>query len=430
MKHHPGLARFVTAVAITTATLLLVGSAVTSPTLTTLYSFTGGTDGNLPLAGLVSDASGALYGTTSQGGTSGFGVAFKLTPPAKPGDPWKEKVLHSFTTGTGDGFAPEGPLTFGKAGNLYGTTAGGGTNGWGAVFELTPPTTQGGQWTETVIHNFSISVSDGTGPLDGLIFDRAGNLYGTTLGGGAFGQGTVFKLEAPAVAGGAWTESVLYSFKFSTDGGNPIGGVVFDKSGALYGTTNMAGDIVHCGDLAGCGVVFKLAPSSSGEWTQTVLHTFEGPDGNGPVAGLIIDSAGSLYGTAQFGGASDSGVVFQLTPPISGNQWTYTTLHSFAGGKDGGMPGADLLLNKAGALYGTTTNGGQFNFGTVFKLVPPSMAGGQWTKKVLHSFALTDGSTPRGILKFGAAGILYGTTSVGGQHGSKLSGGTLFSLTQ
>src|SRR5882672_4513191 len=139
MKHYSRPARFVTAVAIFTAILLLVGSSVASPTLTTLYSFTGGTDGNIPLAGLVSDAMGALYGTTSLGGTSGFGIAFKLTPPAQPGDPWTESVLHNFTTGTGDGFAPEGPLIFDKAGNLYGTTAGGGTFGWGTVFELTPP---------------------------------------------------------------------------------------------------------------------------------------------------------------------------------------------------------------------------------------------------------------------------------------------------
>jgi len=429
MDHYSRAAKFVNAaMSISTVILFLVGSALASPTLNTLYSFTGGTDGNLPLAGLVSDATGALYGTTSQGGTSGFGVAFKLTPPAQPGDPWTESVLHYFTTGTGDGFAPEGPLIFDKAGNLYGTTAGGGAKGWGTVFELIPPAMQGGQWTETVIHDFSLS--DGSGPFDGLIFDHAGNLYGTTLGGGTFGQGTVFKLAPPAIPGGAWTESVLYSFRFSSDGGNPLGRLVFDKSGALYGTTNMAGDIIHCGDLAGCGVVFKLTPSSSGQWTQTVLHTFEGPDGDGPVAGLVIDNTGSLYGTAQFGGASDFGVIFQLTPPTTGNQWTYTILYSFAGGKDGAIPGADLLLNKAGTLFGTTENGGRSNFGTVFKLVPPTMVGGQWTKRVLHSFTLTDGSTPRGILKFDASGTLYGTTSEGGQYGGKLSGGTIFSLTR
>jgi len=427
MKRYSRPARLVTAGAISTAILLLVGSAVAAPTLTTLYSFTGGTDGNIPLAGLVSDDMGALYGTTANGGTSGFGVAFKLAPPAQPGDPWTESVLHNFTTGTGDGFAPEGPLIFDKAGNLYGTTAGGGTNGWGTVFELTPPAIQGDEWIETVIHNFSLS--DGAKPFCGLIFDRAGNLYGTTNGGGRFGQGTVFKLKAPAIPGGAWTESVLYSFKFSADGGNPLGRLVFDKSGALYGTTNMAGDIIHCGDLAGCGVVFKLTPSSVGEWTETVLHTFEGPDGDGPVAGLVVDSAGSLYGTAQFGGTLDFGVVFQLTPPTNGNQWTYTILHSFAGGKDGAIPGTDLLLNKAGTLYGLTESGGQHNFGTVFKLVPPRIGGGQWTNIVLHSFALTDGSTPRGVLKFSAAGTLYGTTSVGGERGSRLSGGTIFSLT-
>ncbi|HKD00943.1 MAG TPA: choice-of-anchor tandem repeat GloVer-containing protein [Terriglobales bacterium] len=337
--------------AISVAVLLSVGTIVAAPPLTTLYSFTGGTDGNLPLAGLVADSSGALYGTTSQGGSSGFGVAYKLTPPTHSGDPWTQTVIHYFTTNTGDGFAPEAPLIIDKAGNLYGTTAGGGTNRLGTVFELSPPAMEGDQWTETVLFNFS--GPDGAEPLAGLIFDRTGNLYGTTLGGGARGQGTVFELVAPTTSGGAWTESVLYSFKFGADGGNPVAGLVFDKAGSLYGTTEMAGDI-RCNDGGGCGVIFKLTPFG-GQWTETVIHTFEGPDGKCPVAGLVIDIAGSLYGTAEFGGLQKFGVAFQLTPPMTGNQWTYTVLHRFSGGQDGAIPATSLLLSKSGALYGTTT---------------------------------------------------------------------------
>jgi uncharacterized repeat protein (TIGR03803 family) len=421
------LTKFARTVLVASVVVLLsVRSIVAAPTLATLYSFTGGTDGNLPLAGLVADATGALYGTTSQGGNSGFGVAFKLTPPANVGDPWTQTVIHHFTTNTGDGFAREAPLIIDKAGNLYGTTAGGGTNRLGTVFELSPPAIQGGQWTETILFNFS--GTDGAEPLAGLIFDRTGNLYGTTFGGGSRGQGTVFELVAPAIPGGAWTESVLYSFKFGADGGNPLGGLVFDKAGSLYGTTEMAGDI-RCNDLGGCGVVFKLTPSGT-QWTETVLHTFEGPDGKCPVAGLVIDSAGSLYGTVEFGGLQNFGVAFHLTPPVTGNQWTYTVLHRFSGGQDGAIPATSLLLSKSGALYGTTTNGGQFNFGTVFKLIPPSITGGQWTTRIVHNFALTDGSSPRGGLRFDPTGTLYGTTSEGGQNGSELTGGTVFQIAQ
>jgi uncharacterized repeat protein (TIGR03803 family) len=347
-----------------------------------LHSFAGyPTDGQSPGASLIFDAGGNLYGTTPYGGTystdctSGCGIVFELTPQA--GGDWTEQVLHKFSSNGTDGQYPSSGLIFDAAGNLYGATSGGGTYGYGTVFELTP--TAGGSWTEQVLYSFNST--DGAGP-SGLIFDAAGNLYGATSGGGTYGIGTVFELM-PA-AGGGWTEQVLHSFAgYPTDGYGPSG-LIFDARGNLYGTTGSGGYSGLC--IAGCGTVFELKRSVSalgGGWTEQVLHSFDPPgqdeDGAGPTGGLIFDARGNLYGTTITGGPYDCvegfgcGTVFELARSISalGGGWTETVLYLFCSQdvcSDGWWPEAGLIFDAAGNLYGTTANGGAYGAGTVFEI--------------------------------------------------------------
>ena len=383
-------------------------------TETVLYSFGNGTDGQNPYAGLIFDKNGNLYGTTVGGGTYTYGTVFELTPQAGGG--WTEKVLYSFGNGT-DGHNPGG-LIMDAAGNLYGTTNRGGTYGAGTVFELTPQA--GGGWTETVLYSFG-NGTDGADPLGGLIFDAAGDLYGTTSRGGTYGGGMVFELTPQA--GGGWKEKVLHGFGNGPDGAGPLAGVIFDATGNLYGTTYEAGAYAQ-------GTVFELTLGLTRhvglDWTETVLHDFSlnGPDGAFPYGSLIFDAAGNLYGTTYEAGASSVGAVFELTPEAGGG-WTETVLHNFNfNGADGQNPYAGLTLDAAGNLYGTTVVGGTYNYGTVFELTP--QAGGGWTEKVLYSFGNgTDGAKPLAGLIFDASGNLYGTTDQGGTSGF----GTVFELT-
>jgi uncharacterized repeat protein (TIGR03803 family) len=256
----------------------------------------------------------------------------------------KYKTLYRFK-GRKDGSAPYAGLIFDKAGNLYGTTEFGGAYGKGTVFELTP--NGDGTWTESVLHSFTHDGKDGYAPIAGLVLDPAGNLYGTTLGGGAYGNyGTVFQLT-PA-GDGSWTESVLHSFARG-DGIYPIARLIFDRAGDLYGTTG--GD-----DAYERGTVFKLTPQQDGTWTESVLHAFNGADGRYPWAGVIFDAAGSLYGTTYHGGDHDAfGTVFKLTRNKD-ESWTESVLHSFDYA-DGSNPSAGVIFD-AGNLYGTTYNGG------------------------------------------------------------------------
>jgi len=308
-------------------------------TETVLYSFTGGSDGSDPTAGLIMDKKGNLYSTTySYGGADGFGVVFKLAPNGT------ETVLYSFTGGS-DGSGPYAGLIMDKKRNLYSTTVGGGstncTGGCGTVFKLAP------NGTETVLYSFT-GGSDGANPQAVLIADGAGNLYSTTYAGGADGAGVVFKLAPNG------TETVRYSFTGGSDGSGPTAGLIMDKKGNLYGTTNGGG-------ADGAGVVFKLAPNG----TEFVLYSFTGgSDGSGPYAGLIMDKKGNLYGTTHLGGADGFGVVFKLAP-----NGTETVLHSFSTrGGDGRHPLASLIMDKKGNLYSTTFGGGADNDGVVFKL--------------------------------------------------------------
>ena len=276
-------------------------------------------NGGYPEAGLISDSQGNLYGTTNRGGASNAGTVFELTPPAIAGGAWTETVLHAFTGGS-DGGNPEAGLIADSQGNLYGTTYQGGASGYGTVFELTPPAIAGGAWTETVLHAFAAG-SDGAFPAAGLIADSKGNLYGTTIGGGGSnaGAGTVFELMPPAIAGGAWTETVRHAFTAGGDGGYPAAGLIADSKGNLYGTTTGGG-----GSGYGPGTVFELTPPANNfeVWREAVLYAFTGgSDGGNPAGALIVDSNGNLYGTTYIGGASGHGTVFELTgtgslPPL------------------------------------------------------------------------------------------------------------------
>ena len=385
-----------------------------------LYSFTGGTDPDLPYAGVILDKAGNLYGTTEFGGAYNQGTVFELTPHAD--GVWTETVLYSFTGGE-DGGQPYASLTFDSAGNLYGTTGSGGggscTSGCGTVFKLL---SSQGSWTEKVLYAFT-GESDGREPYARVIFDSAGNLYGTTLQGGNIGSvctsgcGTVFKLSS---SGGRWTESVLYAFAGDSDGTFPYAGLVFDGAGNLYGTT-------YAGGSSGSGTVFKLAPSGS-SWTESVLHTFTGGnDGKYPFGDLIVDAANNLYGTAFEGGAHQYGLLFELLPRQQG-QWKERVIHGFHDAP-AANPIAGLIMDSSGILYGSTMSSSegscQNGCGTLFKLTPG--AAGGWTYTLLHVFGRgTDGYHPSGDLILDAAGNLYGTTQAGGANGS----GTVFELTK
>jgi uncharacterized repeat protein (TIGR03803 family) len=347
-------------------------------TQTILHDFGSGTDGRNPDASLILDAGGNLYGTTLYGGTgecngggNSCGTVFELVAAA--GGEWTEKVLYNFGGNNTDGYYPSGSLIFDAAGNLYGTTGTGGIYGFGTVFELSP--TDGGGWTEKVLHSFT--GTDGSSPLANLIFDAAGNLYGTTWTGGSHKQaGTVFELM-PTRESGGWTMKTLHDFGGgSYDGAQPYAGLVFDAAGNLYSTTQTGGTGA-CG-FPGCGTVFELSPSVRGRWTETILHNFDnnGTDGYEPLAGLTVDSKGNLYGTTFDGGTgackhAGCGAVFELTPAGDGG-WTETVVYSFPNYAAGYRPASNLILDGAGNLYGTTLSGGNDVSGaegTVFEIM-------------------------------------------------------------
>jgi uncharacterized repeat protein (TIGR03803 family) len=396
----------VATVAIVTLMLLAPG-VWASNKFTSLHRFDGG--GNQcegPNKGgcrcrstLVFDAAGNLYGTTMGGGSSGLGTVFKLT--RKPDGKWKETVLHSFENDGKDGAEPFAGLTFDGAGKLYGTTAYGGAHGGflccGTVFELSP--NRDGTWTETVLHSFVTNANDGSVPETGVIFDAKGNLYGTTVAGGPLGWGTVFELTPSG--DGHWSEHIVYAFQGGDDGRQPDSGLIFDGAGNLYGTTSRGG-------ASGVGAVFKLTPNEEGGvWTESVLHSFNGMDGSAPFAGVIFDAQGNLYGTTAQGGPHFWGTAFKLAPTASGS-WKESVLHGF-NFNDGAGPSASLIFDSVGNLYGTTSFGGRTRQGTVFKLTPTS--NGQWLKVEVHSFRNHPGSFPYSGLVFDGDGNLYGTTN-------------------
>jgi uncharacterized repeat protein (TIGR03803 family) len=325
----------------------------------------------------------------------------------------QESVLVNFDFN--DGWEPIAGLVMDAAGNLYGTTFYGGAYGSGTVFELSP---RANGWSETVLYSFNDVGSDGFWPNSKLVFDAAGNLYGTTFFGGYFQVGTVFELSP--VTGGGWTETTIHAFDpKNEDGKYPHAGLIVDAAGNLYGTAAGGG---HSGD----GVVYELTASASGNWTEKILHSFSGSDGASPYSSVVFDAFGDLYGATAYGGTSSActggcGTVFELVPTSAGN-WMEKTL-SFDN-SDGANPYGGLILDAAGNIYGVTSQGGVGNTGLVFELVP---AGGGWNERILHLFAAHEGDAYNGWgpLVFDAAGNLYGSTSVGGAFGK----GAVYELT-
>jgi hypothetical protein len=380
-------------------------------TFTVLHNFTGGADGGNPYAGLAIDSAGSLYGTTNTGGSNGYGAGtvFKMTH--RNGN-WTFAPLYSFMYGD-DGGNPFAGVVFGPNGSLYGTTNDGGVHGDGTVFSLRPPPHACSSvlcsWTETVLYSFQ-GGTDGAGPYDGVVFDRAGNIYGTTYSGGTYGGGTVFELSP---SDGGWTEGVIYAFSGS-DGAQPISGVTVDDAGNLYGTTQLGGDYVCDGNGPACGTAFELTYSAGSGWAESFLYSFTGgADGADPYAGLIFDPSGNLYGaTPGPYGAGVAGTVFKLTP--SAGAWTFSLVYGFGEGGDECGPRGTLAMDGAGNLYGTTYCLGTHFVGSVFKL---THINGSWSSTTLYSFTgRSDGGYPEAGVTLDASGNVYGTTTVGGQY--------------
>ena len=374
-----------------------------------------------------------------------FAVALALSIPASA--EWKEKVLYSFQGGT-DGSVPIGSLIRDSAGNIYGATEQGGATtcrsplSCGTVFQLVPPAKQGAPWTENVLHVFQGNANnDGATPGGGLVMDSSGNLYGVTAYGGtgncvllgdSVGCGAVYEMSPPKQQGGAWTETILYSFPTSKRGYLPNGDLVFDKSGNLYGATVFGGTKgTTCDPYYGgqCGVVFEISPpkQKGGAWTQKVLHDFPGTasgkqDGDGaePNGGLLLDSKGTTYGTSYFGGNGTAvcgsigcGTIFSLTPPTKqGGVWTEKIIHRFSE-PDGAQPSSGVMLGTFGTLYGTT-HYGITGYGCAYELTVS--ARGTWKETVLYSF--TDdpnGADPEATFTRDALGNLYSEPPMSGR---------------
>jgi uncharacterized repeat protein (TIGR03803 family) len=381
-------------------------------TFQVIYSFTGGTDGWWPYAGLTIDQSGNLYGTTAFS-SDGNGVVFELQNTSSG---WVDRTLYNADAEV------LSKVVFGPDGSLYGTTC---TYSSGSVFKLERPATacrsSACPWMETTLYQFQ-GGSDGSCPSAEVTFDAAGNMYGTTLG--LVHNGTVYKMTP---SGSAWTEAVLHSFSGGSDGGHPGAGVIFDQNGNLYGTTENGGD-GSCPFQGGCGVIFQLVPSVSG-WTENVLYVFQGgADGAFPIGTLISDQWGNIYGTSwgigdYAPGLTDTGGSVYMTSPSSGG-WSFSALLSFAKpptclqGTCG--PYGGLVMDSAGNLYGTTRNDGVYGQGSVFKLTPSV---GGWTYTSLHDFcaggySCSDGAQVFGSVVFDHNGNIYGTAAQGGAYGA------------
>jgi uncharacterized repeat protein (TIGR03803 family) len=380
-----------------------------------LYTFAGGSGGGQPLANFISDKAGNLYGVTDDGGIIcdvsqlGCGTVFELSPPAHKGGKWTKTTLHKFAGNGSDGSYPAPPrLIMDKDGNLYGTTTTGGEDNSGTIYRLTPPTKQNGKWKEKLLYSFKAG-SDGLEP-GGLVVGLDGSYYGvTTYGGDSEGDGTVFQFSK--TASGGWKETVLYRFQNGTDGSAPSSfqTLAVDKKGNLFGTTLV-------------GTAFEISPPAKkgGHWKESTLS---GNIGFGIYAGLILDKTGNLYGANLNGGQDGAGFVFELSPG-KGGTWTTATLYTFTGQSDGRYPYDSLIFDAKGNLYGTTYSFGPGDGGgVVFKMTPPQN-GGDWTETVLYSFkGGSDGASPSGSL-LEKSGMLYGTT----QYGGTANKGTVFAL--
>jgi uncharacterized repeat protein (TIGR03803 family) len=401
------------AISILTAVLIVFGFATMAPSASAgtkiIYSFGGGPDGEYLDSDLVMDAFGNIYGTSVQGGDFGSGTVWRLSPSSTA---WQHTVLYSFTGGA-DGGEPYKGVTLDRQGNLYGTTVTGGTGngcegGCGVVYKLSK---SGNSWKQRVIYAFN-GGDDGSGPGSGVTFDAFGNLYGMTPTGGAYGLGVIYQLKANSTN---WTFSVIHPFTGGDDGsGGSAGRMVFDKSGNLYGVTTTGG-------ASGNGVVFELTPAQGGKWNLQTLYSFKGtPDAGFPYGGVLFDASGNLYGTTYYGGANGLGAVYELV--FQHGTWSEEVLYSFAGGSDGSSSISNLVMDKAGNLFGTTSEGGaNCSCGVIFKVAPDGHGG--WTESVVYRFqgAPDGGFAYNGMVSDGR-GNFYGTTV----HGGLSDDGTIY----
>jgi hypothetical protein len=399
-----GAATGALAVAIVFVLTIVASPAAQAQTFQVIHTFTGKTDGGWPYAGVTIDKSGNLYGTTyAYGNPKGpygpnYGVVYRMKPA---GSGWTFNTLYTFTDGT-DGSFPASRVIFGPNGTLYGTTqgSGGGSSGYGTVFNLKPPTTctiSFCPWKITTLYAFKgePDCNGQTNSFGDLVFDGAGNIYGACYNGGAYNEGCVFKLTPKATGG--YTEKVIYSFGGTPgDGKHPYAGVTLDKAGNLYGTTSEGGGRNY-------GTVYELVPSSGG-YTEKQLYSFTGAgDGSYPFGGVIFDASGNLYGSTENGGFGGAGTAFKLTPGSGG--WSWVPLYSFVGGSSCG-PYGNLALDGAD-LYGTTyCSTGVFKLTTAGTFTPlPSNV-----------------QNPISNVTFDASGNLYGTASQGGNTACNATG--------
>lgn len=386
------------------ATTIVAVPQAHAQTFTVLHAFSHGAAGSNPEAGVTLDAGGNLYGTTNEGGDQDRGTVYRLK---HAGTGWVLNTLYSFETEVGD--TPVTRVQFGPGGLLYGTAD-------SVVYNLQPSATTCMAvlcpWNEHVLHVFQGWPTDGAGPRGDLSFDQAGNIYGTTFLGGFDNIGAVYEQTSSG------QESLLYTFPGYPDGQTPWGGVVLDTAGNLYGTTEGGGNSLNCdGGYAGCGTVFELTYTQGTGWTETILYNFTNQsDGYFPLGGVIFDRAGNLYGTTGSGGVGcdgyGCGTVFELSP--SNNGWTYRLLYSFTGGDGqfGCGPQTSLTMDAAGNLYGTTLCDGATRLGNVFEL---AFSSGNWTYLDLHDFTgSSDGAFPYSNVTVGPDGSLYGTAFEGG----------------
>jgi len=389
----------------------LAAPGLRAQTYTVIHNFSGGRDGATPMAGLTMDRGGNLYGAANFGGNlggdcgaTGCGVVYRL---ANHNSSWILTPLYSFLGGN-DGMNPQvANILIGPDGALYSSTYYGGGScsdsdrGCGTVFELQPSANACHSaicpWMETILHSFD--GDDGQGPVGALVIDQQGNLYGATTTGSFQNGGTAYQL----LASGGWMEMILRDLY-----GYPGSSVSMDHSGNLYGSTFIGMDSP--------GTIYQLMPTGSG-WIGTDIYDFTGgSDGGYPLAGVILDQAGNLYGATTSGGSGQGGTVFELTP--SGDSWTYNLLYSFTGPSNGATvvgPIGNLAMDAARNLYGTTFADGASGYGAVFKLTP---SGQGWSYTSLHDFTGgSDGSYPYSNLVFDNQGNIYGTASGGGAFG-------------
>lgn len=433
-----------------------LSSGAEAASFNTLYQFSGAADGGAPTGNLVAGPHGILYGVAQAGGTSGNGTVFRLDRPPQGSGSWTVTTLYSFAGGS-DASAPNN-LTMDAVGNLYGTSnAGGGSSvctngtaaiGCGAVFELSP--TPGGGWTEQVLYAFQ-GTTDGQQPK-GVSFDSVGNLYGFGFIGGAgvcqfegepFGCGTAFELSP--VEGAGWNFSLLYTFKNNADSDGPYGPPLIDQQGALYGETGGGGPggaPPACAPATGCGEVFRLMPRHNGEWTKQALWVFDGLDGTGGSNALVADQAGNIYGMTNeggppnplcpqdpsFGSSAGCGVAFEISPPANGTDaWTYHTIWNFTLGPDSGYPFNASITQADGRLFATSS--GPFplanSYGAIVEFFLPN-AHGVWREKTLFTFSndQLNEAQPESSL-FWQGNRLYGTAAGYGTTGSF---GTVFRI--